>query len=437
MTYSTKSIEKIQKLIKRLFKNASGDPFEATPEQARMFLSILDPHIKWLWLTAPTRYGKSEILAMALLYLAAVKKLKLPIAAGSMEKANKIMEYVLQHISDHHIFFESLINMDLSDVEKLKVRMTKEVMRWSHGGWIFITSVESKNTVKEGEGVVGEGGDVVTLEEAGLIKREEQYSKIVRMAEENRGWGKLIMSGNCIEGSIFHKASKDPMFVKVWITLDIAIAEGRFTQAALDQKKTQTTAKDWKRYYLTQFPDVNEFTYFKPIKFNLLPPNLKYFGAMDPALGESKKGSKIGISVVGLNTDNSIRYEVETIIEHMLPDEAVRRVFNMPYKFDKFVIESVMFQQYFLKVTNEKSKELGRGISFEGIKQSKNKNVRIESMEPDINNGRVLFKGDNQLWQDMQDYPNTEYLDGLDALQMALEASAKPSAKVAIGDDVF
>ena len=124
---------------------------------------------------------------MALIYLASVKHLKIPIVAGSKDKANKIMDYVLQHLSDNDFFYKGLINLDLTDVEKLKVKATKEALRWATGGWIYITSIESGNTVKEGEGVVGEGGDVVVLEEAGLIKHDEQFSKIVRMPEEDKG----------------------------------------------------------------------------------------------------------------------------------------------------------------------------------------------------------------------------------------------------------
>jgi len=41
----------------------------------------------------------------------------------------------------------------------------------------FITSVDSRSIVKEGEGVVGEGGDVVILEEAGLIRKKSSFQK--------------------------------------------------------------------------------------------------------------------------------------------------------------------------------------------------------------------------------------------------------------------
>ncbi|MCH8090436.1 MAG: hypothetical protein IH955_10545, partial [Chloroflexi bacterium] len=43
------------------------------------------------------------------------------------------------------------------------------------------------------------------LEEAGLIKKKEQYSKVVRMMEGTE-WGKIVQSGNCIESSIFEDA---------------------------------------------------------------------------------------------------------------------------------------------------------------------------------------------------------------------------------------
>ena len=34
-------------------------------------------------------------------------------------------------------------------------------------------------------------------------------------------------------------------------------------------------------------------------------------------------------------------------------------------------------------------------------------------------NQQINYKGDNDLWGKMQDYPDTESLDGIDALEMA------------------
>jgi len=435
MTYSQK-IQKTQKLISGLFKNGKGEPYQATSSQAKVFLNIIDPKIRWLWLSAPTRFGKSEILGMALLYLASYKHLKIPIVAGSRDKANKIMDYILQHLPDDVSFHNGLINLDLTDAEKLKVRATKEALRWSTGGWIYITSIEADNTKKQGEGVVGEGGDVVVLEEAGLIRHQEQFSKIVRMPEEDKGWGKLIMSGNMIEQSVFEKAYHDPLYKKIRITLEDALAEGRFTQEYLDQKKGQVTSKDWKRYYTPEFPLADEYAYFKPKRYDVLPREMKYYGAIDPALGESEKGSATGIVVIGVD-DKGQRYEAESIKKILKPDEAMRLIFNLPYTFQRFGFEDVMFQRYFGKIANDLSKELGINIPFEGIKQTKNKLERIESMEPMINTGGILFKGDNDLWNDLAEYPNVEKMDVLDCLEMAIRISEKKKPRILIGDEVW
>lgn len=417
-------IQAIKLIGKTYFKNSKGEAYDFSIGQCEIFSSIINNDIKWVWISAPTRYGKTETVALAILYLAVFRNLKIPVVGGSKEKADKIMEYVINHIDDNPVLYDGLVNLEiLEDVnkfkaQKLKIQMSKQALRWAKGGWIFITSVDSRNLSREGEGVVGEGGDIVVLEEAGLIRRKEQFSKVVRMPEEGRGWGKLVMCGNCIENSVFDDAYNDPMYFKVKVTLDQAVNEGRYTWGALEQKKTQTTSKDWKRYYLVEFPEANEFTYFKPLKYDLLPTELKYYGALDPALGEAKGGSKVGIVVLGLHSSGQV-YEVWHSGIQMKPEEAIRTVFNLPYKFQRFGIEAIQFQKYFLQVLTDKSKAEGKYIPFQGINQKKNKDERIESMEPHINTGHILFHGDGELWDEMQDYPEGEYKDVLDALEMA------------------
>lgn len=417
---SQKKLEAIRLLVSKYFKFKNSQPYHLTDGECEIFEAIVNPKYKWVWTSAPTRYGKTETIALALIYLAVFHNLKLPVVAGSEDKAKKIMEYVIMHLGDHPDLYEGLINVkDYANVERLQITVSKDALRWSGGGWIYITSVDSRSLIKEGEGVVGEGGDVVVLEEAGLIKNKEQFSKIVRMPEENQGWGKLVMSGNCIENSVFETAFNDPMYHKVRIDLEQAIKEGRYTQKSLDEKKTQTTTKDWKRYYLVQFPAHNEFTYFKPEKYLYLPRGLEYYGSLDPSLGQAKNACPIAIVVLGRDTSNGQIYEVESIVETILPDEAIRRIFNLPYKFQRFVIEKVQFQKYYLDEIKKKNMLEKREIPFDGINQSKNKIERIESLEPTINTKQILFKGGNVLWDEMQEYPTGKFVDGLDALEMA------------------
>lgn len=426
-----KKIKGMKTLALKYFKNGKGEPYELTEGQAEIFMAIIKPSLQWVWTSAPTRYGKSETIALALIYLAVFHHLKIPIVAGSADKAEKIMDYIVQHLGDHKDLYAGLINIQgVSDIDKLKISVSKDTLKWASGGWIYITSIDSRNISKEGEGVVGEGGDIIVLEEAGLIKHKEQFSKVVRMPEQNRGWGKLVMSGNCVEGSVFEDAFHDPLFHKVRISLEQALKEKRFTQQELDEKQTMTTSKDWKRYYMVEFPAPGEFTYFKPSRYEYLPKDLKFYGGLDLALGEAKKGSLVAIVILGRSEKTGQVYEVESIGAPLKPDETMRTIFNFTEKFERFGIEAVAFQQFFLQVIEQKSKEEGRYIPFKGIHQKRKKEERIESMEPFINTGQILFKGDNLLWRHMQDYPESEHLDILDALEIAWRTMGVGNAEI-------
>lgn len=401
--------------MRSYFKDRDGKPYELKDGQADIFALVVKKGVHWAWISASSRYGKSETLALALIYLAAFHHLKIPVVAGSIDKAKKIMEYILQHISDHPDLHKGLLNLQLIDkAEQLKVSASKSGLRWSTGGWIYVTSVNSKQKSAGGEGVVGEGGDVVVIEEAGLIREQEQFSKIVRMAEGD--WRKLVMIGNAVEKSIFETAYNDPLYTKVKIGLEQAIEEGTYTREEIAEKKAQTTTRDWKRYYLVEFPKADEFGYFRPKTYDILPHITEYYGAVDLALGESKKGSLTGIVVIGKDQHGQA-YEIQSIGKQMTPDETIRTIFNLPYKFTRFGIEAVQFQKYFLQVIDQKSKEMGKYIPFEGVTQTKKKEERIESLEPTINTGHILFSGQGALWEHLAEYPDTK-LDVLDALEM-------------------
>ena len=416
MKTTEKQKQAIRVIIETYFKDKNNEPYKITDGQCDIFAAITKKGIHYVWISAPTRYGKTEVTALALIYLAVFEKLKIPVVAGSAEKAKKIMEYILQHLPDHPELYQGLLNVKgLTEVHKLKISASKDTLRWSSGGWIYITSVDSRRISGEGEGVVGEGGDLVILEEAGLIKEKNQFSKIVRMTEGD--WRKLVMIGNCVEKSVFEDAWNNDLYTKVRIDLDQAKKEGRFTEQELKDKKSQTTKKDWKRYYEVIFPDASEFAYFKPSMYEVLPNDLEYWGSLDPALGESKKGSLTGINVLGKDKKTGQIYQVLSIGKILTPDESIREIFNLPFIFHRFGVESVLFQKYFLKVIDDRSKAEGKHIPFVGIEQSKKKEERIESLEPFINTKQILFKGNDIIWEHMESYPDCP-LDVLDSLEI-------------------
>jgi len=412
-------MKKLKKALSLIFKK-NDKPFIMYDRQVDIISAILDKDIKWLWISAPTRYGKSEIVAIGALFLASMLKLRVRIVGATSQKANKIMEYILEHVADNELIYDTLINKDTIAVKKLKILMRKSELRWMDGGWISVLSAQETNTVQSGSGLLGEGGDVIIIEEAGLLKREETFNKIVRMREPDNGYGKLIQVGNLIEGTIFEKAYNDKKYTKIFVTLEDAKREKKWTDKYIAEQKSEITTKDWKRLYAMEWVRGDEYAVFKPQKYDILPKlsDLEIYGAVDLALGKSNKGSKIAIVVLGKHKDTGQIYEIESIIKHMRPNEAINTILNLPYPFVRFGIENVQFQQFFVSVIDEKSKRLGKRIPFEGVGQGKQKVLRIESMEPVVNTGQIYFKENMQLWNDLRDYPDTEFLDGLDALEM-------------------
>lgn len=395
--------------------------------QCDIFYGITNKNLKWVWISAPTRFGKSETASIALLYLAVFHKLKVVIVGGTQEKANKIMEYVVEHIADHKDLHNGLINASNIDmVDKLKIQASKTALRWAQGGWIYITSVDTNKVSAEGEKAVGEGADIVFVEESPLIKHKEQFSKIVRMPESDRGWGKLIQAGNLIEGNHFQEAFKDPMYYKVLVSLAQAKKDKGWSDEEVDMKMRQMTTKDQKRYYLMQFPARGEATYFKPMVYDIMPEIESYVGAIDPALGKTAKkeaktkASKSNTAIVILGrAKNGQIFEVYSQTGKIKPKEAINIIMNFPYTFDRFVVEAIQFQQFFQEILEDTSRQYRKYIPFEGVQQKQSKESRIESLEPIINTGQILLKKEGDVYNEAIDYPNGDYLDGLDATEMA------------------
>lgn len=407
----------IRELVTDYFTDKDGQPYKMNDGQCDLFYAITNKNINYVWLSAPTRYGKSETAAIALIYLARFYNIKIVIVGATDDKANKIMEYVVEHIADHPDLGIGLLNTDVDKLEKLKVQSSKKALRWSSGGWIFITSIDAKSKSAGGEKAIGDGADLVYIEESPLIKTKEQLSKIIRMTEVDRGWGKLVQTGNMIEGNHFEEAFYDPRYYKVYIPLDQAMHEKGWTYDFIKDKVEQSTTKDKKRMYFMFFPKKGEKAFFQPKRYGLLPELEAYYGAMDPALGKKTSKSMTAIVVVGVDKNGYI-YEVESYIDKIKPDDAMDIILNLPYTFTRFGIESIQFQDFLRDQLIAKANKSKKYIPFEAIQQRRAKEQRIESLEPQLKTGIIKLRGNNTLWDEAVDYPDSESLDGLDTLEM-------------------
>jgi predicted phage terminase large subunit-like protein len=155
------------------------------------------------------------------------------------------------------------------------------------------------------------------------------------------------------------------------------------------------------------------------------------FGATDPSMGKTKKADYTAIIVMA-RASNGYMFVLDAIIKRITPDQAMEEQNKLAgaYTFTKFGIESNQFQALFKSESATRSLESGNRLPIDEIIQSANKELRIQSLEPDLTNGYIMFPehGLELLIQQLTEYPLGEYDDGPDALEMVrtIATSFKP-----------
>jgi hypothetical protein len=83
-------------------------------------------------------------------------------------------------------------------------------------------------------------------------------------------------------------------------------------------------------------------------------------------------------------------------------------------------MESNQFQAFLASRAGQESLVTTGGIPIVALTQTANKQLRIESLQPDLDNGYILVQGEGQqlLKEQLEQYPNTSKDDGPDALEM-------------------
>ena len=94
----------------------------------------------------------------------------------------------------------------------------------------------------------------------------------------------------------------------------------------------------------------------------------------------------------------------------------------------KIAIETVQFQEFFKDTLDEKCKSIGLHLPIVPIKNTINKELRIDSISPLINNHTILVDKKSLIFIDELDtYPKSPHDDGLDSLEMAYKIAKKPA----------
>ncbi|KDN12573.1 Phage protein [Snodgrassella communis] len=173
-------------------------------------------------------------------------------------------------------------------------------------------------------------------------------------------------------------------------------------------------------------------------------PDWIYYGACDPSLGKAGKArDPSALLVGGYDRKNGVLDVVEAQIKKRLPDRIISDIIALQkqYHCQSWAIETVQFQEFFKTELVKRSAQLHTPIPAIGVKPIADKLLRIESIQPHMQNGLIrLHPNQTVLIDQLRHFPRADHDDGADALQMLWMLVQTRSAQIEftrVEDDDF
>lgn len=236
--------------------------YELSLGQQQILGSVLDPQVKRLIISCMTRYGKTRVVAIAiLLYILSNPKKRILIIAPTIEQTNIIRNYMAEMIAANPVLSSLVDHTKHTGPEHLKSEMSKKRITFKNGcELITLTAHGEENSKDPGKQLMGFGGDLIVLDEACLILNEVYTSRISRMLGDTPD-SKLITIVNPWNMLNFaYQQWQSPLFKKIHIGWQQALAEKRVTQSFLDEQKSIISDYEWEVLYESKFSAESEDT---------------------------------------------------------------------------------------------------------------------------------------------------------------------------------
>ena len=170
-------------------------------------------------------------------------------------------------------------------------------------------------------------------------------------------------------------------------------------------------------------PTNSETALFTHMQFWVQPcRDWVFYGAHDPSLGKHNKGGDPAACLVGGFDRNHGRLDVvEARVARMLPERQIELIIEFQRQYQCLVwgFEAVQFQEFMRQQLVKVSAARGVPVPAVPLIPHTDKELRIESLSPHVNNGLIRFRqGHTVLNSQVRHYPEADHDDGPDALHM-------------------
>lgn len=173
-------------IVRKLFKNDYGEPFEMTAGQIKLFRAIYEKQHPRNQYECYTQYGKSDVVSMATLLRATTFAEKWIILGGTKDKAGIIMNKLIKHIFDNDYTlgkFQVDKNETLENIRRFKSKdhVSFRIDDTGAMGEVIILSGDTKKQTQDaGDILIGHGGQNLIEDDAALIP-DLIHGKAMRM----------------------------------------------------------------------------------------------------------------------------------------------------------------------------------------------------------------------------------------------------------------
>jgi predicted phage terminase large subunit-like protein len=291
-----------------------------------------------------------------------------------------------------------------------------------------------------------------------VINTEDRESATIR--EQKKRWYKdlisilepdgLIMiigtrwSDADLYGDLIEQNQKIPEYMRYDIEVDSIIDEtGKpkypsiYNEQKIQSLRIEKGAVEFSSQYLnqplpaeTQLFKIDSLHYYTELKLpqeraqNPYFKNCKHVIYVDPALGNE---NDFCVIIVGAIKDHVLYVRDCWLSNTSPPNVSIEKMvyyYNF-YNCEELGIETNGFQSLisqYLKERNDKIKDMRKRMKIKEIKNQKKKRIRIESVEPFVTSGKVLFRDDwteayPELINQLVRYPVHKHDDAPDALE--------------------
>ncbi len=183
------------------------------------------------------------------------------------------------------------------------------------------------------------------------------------------------------------------------------------------------------------------FRYFNPCEVDFRASRFRFYGYCDPSLGRSATSDYSAIITLAVDGGSGISYVWDADIQRRHPDRIITDILEKERLLRRetgrgyclFGAETNQFQWFLKEQLARESARQGLYLPIQGVRATEDKTMRVETLQPDVKNGYILFRKDQTLLlQQLSQFPLGAHDDGPDALEGARTLARRQSRSAAI-----